>query len=142
MWLATALFAGTASAGLITVTPAAPTPADPIHVVVQESFAGGVCWRVDSRTCTFVAPDSVIVTAYIQHCNGGPPCPCTHFPTPFQVTCDFPPLPNGTYLAVYRERYLNPLDYRQQAPYSVPFTVAGPTPVLRRTWGRLKAHYR
>lgn len=140
--LATALFAGTASADLITVMPAAPTPADPIHVVVDEGFVGGICWKVESRTCTFVAPDSVIVTANIQYCNGGPHCPCTAFPTPFQVTCDFPPLPNGTYKAVYREYHLNPIDPRNQAPYSVTFTVAGPTPVLRRTWGKLKAYYR
>jgi hypothetical protein len=142
--LATVLTANTVSAlGTITVTPAAPTPADPIHIVVAEGFVGGICWTVDSRTCTFVAPDSVIVTANIQFCNGSPlGCFCTAQPVDFEVTCDFPPLPNGTYKAVYRERYLNPIDDRNQAPYSVTFTVAGPTPVLRRSWGKLKAHYR
>ena len=113
--------------------------------MVDDSFPYGptnFCWKVDHVTCTLSAPDSVLVTAYIQHCNGASSCFCTAQPVDFHVTCDFPPLPNGTYRAVYQEIQLNPFDDRNLTPYFRLFTVGGPTPVLRRSWGRLKAHYR
>lgn len=138
---ALATHAGVASAGQITITPAAPTSSDPIHMVVYDSFSMG-CWDVVSRSCTTVAPDSVIVTADIQYCGGLPSCFCTLFPEAFQVACDFAPLPPGTYRAVYRERYLNPADPRNETPLVHLFTVSAPTPALRRSWGRLKAIYR
>jgi hypothetical protein len=88
------------------------------------------------------APDSVLIIADIQYCNGAQGCFCTLFPTPYQVVCDFPFLPPGTYRAVYRERNLNPADTRTNPPFEVLFTVTDVTPTLRRSWGRLKAIYR
>ena len=90
-----------------------------------------------------VAPDSVLITAHIQFCNGNPGgCPCTHMPVPLRVACDFGPLAPGRYRVVYQERHLNPIDPRNLPTHVLPFTVSAPTPVLRRSWGRLKAIYR
>jgi hypothetical protein len=64
------------------------------------------------------------------------------FPRLPRSACDFPPLPPGTYRAVYRERNLNPADTRTNPPFEVLFTVSDVTPSLRRSWGRLKSIYR
>lgn len=134
--------ASSARARQLTVTPALPTSADSVHLVWTAEFSMGLCWKVQSRTCTTTAPDSVLIIADIQYCNGAPGCFCTAFPTPYQVACDFPPLPPGTYRAVYRERNLNPADTRTNPPLEVVFTVSDVTLSLRRSWGRLKAIYR
>jgi len=127
----------------ITLTPSLPSSTDSIHVVAVEVFSGGHCWEVVSTTCTTAAPDSVLITAHIQLCGGNPGgCPCTLSLVPFQVTCTFPPLPAGSYRAVYQERHLNPIDSRQFPTHELLFTVSSPTPSLRRSWGRLKAIYR
>ena len=131
-----------ARARQLTVTPALPTSADSVHLVWTNEFSMGLCWKVQSRACTIAAPDSVLIIADIQYCNGAPGCVCTTAPTPYRVTCDFPPLPPGTYRAVYRERNLNPADIRTSPPFEVVFTVSNVTPSLRRSWGRLKAIYR
>ena len=134
--------ASSARARQLTVTPALPTSADSVHLVWTAEFSMGLCWKVQSRTCTTTAPDSVLIIADIQYCNGEPGCVCTTAPTPYRVTCDFPPLPPGTYRAVYRERNLNPTDTRTSPPFEVVFTVSDVTLSLRRSWGRLKAIYR
>jgi hypothetical protein len=140
--LALCVAASPARARQLTITPATPTSVDSVHVVWTNEFSMGLCWKVQSRTCTTAAPDSVLIIADIQYCNGAPGCFCTAQPTPYQVACDFPPLPPGTYRAVYRERNLNPADIRTNSPFEVLFTVGQPTPSLRRSWGRLKAIYR
>ena len=140
--LALCALASPARARQLTVTPALPTSADPVHVRWTDEFSMGLCWKVDSRTCTTAAPDSVLIIADIQYCNGAPGCFCTTFPTPYEVAGDFPPLPPGTYRAVYRERNPNPADTRTNPPFEVVFTVSDVTPALRRSWGRLKAIYR
>ena len=134
--------ASSARARQLTVTPALPTSADSVHLVWTNEFSMGLCWKVQSQTCTTTAPDSVLIIADIQYCNGAPGCFCTTFPAPYQVACHFPPLPPGTYRAVYRERNLNPADIRTLLPYEVVFTVSNVTPSLRRSWGRLKSIYR
>jgi len=138
--LLVAAHSGIASAQ-ITITPPAPTSVDSIHVVMADAFSMG-CWDMAATHCSTAAPDSVLITADIQYCNGAPGCFCTAFPEAFQVTCDFAPLPPGTYRVVYRERYLNPADIRNIAPRMKLFTVSAPTPTLRHSWGRLKAIYR
>ena len=140
--LALCAVASPARARQLTVTPALPTSADSVHVLWTDEFSMGLCWKVAARTCTTAAPDSVLLIADIQYCNGGPGCFCTTFPTPYQVACVFPPLPPGTYRAVYRERNLNPADTRINLPFEVLFTVSDVTPSLRRSWGHLKAIYR
>lgn len=143
MLAATGLFAlaSFARADSITIDPPTPNPADSVGVVFHGEFSMA-CWTVDSKTCLFVAPDSVIVQAVIQYCGGAPSCFCGIVPTPYQVACDFPPLPVGTYKAVYREIKLNPSDQRDPVTMTREFTVSGPTGIERRSWGRVKAYYR
>ena len=132
-----------AAESYITLTPSLPTSADSLHVVAEELFSGGHCWQVDSTTCSIAAPDSVLVTAHIQFCDGSPGgCPCTHMSVPLRVACDFGPLAPGSYRVVYQERHLNPIDPRHFPTHVLPFTVSATTPVMRRSWGRLKAIYR
>ncbi len=125
----------------LSVIPPVPDPSDSVGVVFDGEFSMA-CWSVDSRTCLFVAPDSVIVQAVIQYCGGAPSCFCGIVPTPYHVACEFPPLPVGVYKAVYREIAINPNDPRAPFTTTREFTVTGPTPTLRRSWGRVKAFYR
>ena len=130
-----------ARADAIVLDPPVPNPSDSIGVTFHGEFPMG-CWDVDSRTCLFVGPDSVIVQANIQYCSGNPGCFCTAFPEVYQVACLFPPLPVGTYKAVYREIVLNPNDPRAPVTMTREFTVTGPTGIARQSWGRVKAFYR
>lgn len=137
-----------AATATVTVLPAFPTPADSVTVRVDDSFPTGLQWQITGTECRMSAPDSLVITLTLQFCNGQPGCGGTLSPTFFTRSCRFAPLAVGTYKAVFVERYLNPNDPRpadvalDPTPRTVAFVVTGPTPALKRSWGRLKAAYR
>ena len=140
--LAVALSTARPAAATVTVVPAMPGPADTVRVRADGEFIMGATWSITSSDCAPITPDSLILTVTVQYCNGAPGCLGQANPVRFTRTCAFPPLPVGPYVAVSRERHVNPLDPRPVVEESVRFTVSAPTPVLRRTWGRLKTAYR
>lgn len=139
--VAASLFSHTAGATVL-VLPFTPTPSDSVQLQVVDEFPSTFCWQIVQTECRFAAPDSCILTNTLQYCHGDPGCVCLAQPEAFTRSCSFGPLPPGDYKAVYLERHLNPADPRDLTPQSVVFTVVAPTPVLRRSWGRLKAIYR
>jgi len=136
-----AIHAGMAAAAQISVDPPSPTVGDSVKVVVKNSFPT-LCWTVLGTNCTPLVGDSLYVIVDVNYCNGAPSCTCALFPLDYQRTCNFGLLPPGSYVAAFFENHVNPFDPISSFVIAQPFTVTGPTPSLRRSWGSVKAHYR
>jgi len=138
--LGEALSIESAAAG-IAISPAQPTAQDSVKAIVQSGFPA-LCWHDVGQTCSMDQPDTLSVTVDVDYCNGGPPCNCGQFPHGYQRSCNFGTLPAGSYVARFTELHRNPDDPIHTFTQSLRFTVGASTPTLRRTWGKLKAHYR
>lgn len=139
--VAAALHAGTAAAAEISIDPPSPSVGDSVKVTVKSGFPMG-CWTVMSTNCTPLVGDSLYVIVDVNYCNGAPSCFCTLFPVDYRRTCNFGLLPAGSYVVGFFENHVNPADPISPFVLGQPFTVTGPTPVLRRSWGAVKSHYR
>jgi hypothetical protein len=147
VFLAVTLLAGSAMlvrpalAAEISIDPPSPTVGDSVKVVVKNSFAT-LCWSVLETSCSSAPADSMYVIVDVNYCGGAPSCVCGLFPQDYQRLCNFGLLPAGSYVAAFFENHINPFDPLSSFVIALPFTVTGPTPVVRRTWGKVKAHYR
>ena len=135
------LCAARPAAGAVTVLPTEPTTADTVMVTARVDFPMG-CWTIQDQACATGAPGSLAITLDVQYCGGYPSCFCSEFPVTFYRTCKFGPLPAGLYTVLFTEHHINPYDTLQDYTETASFVVTAPTPILRRSWARLKAIYR
>ena len=129
-----------ATAGII-IIPAQPTTHDSVRVRVGSRFSD-TCWHDTTAVCQQVPPDTLTTTVHVIYCGGRPFCVCGAFPYSYTRVCNFGILPAGSYTAIFIERHDPTNDPIGTSTQSVQFTVVAPTPVLRKTWGRLKRLYR
>jgi len=136
-----AIQAGTSGAAQILVAPPSPTTGDSVKVTVKNSFPT-LCWTVLGTNCTPPVGDSLYVIVDVNYCGGAPGCTCALLPQDYTRVCNFGLLPPGSYVAAFFENHVNPADPQSSFVIGQPFTVTGPTPVLRRSWAAVKSHYR
>jgi len=125
----------------ITISPPLPSADDSVRVNVGIGFSM-MCWSPGATRCDLIGGNTLRVAVEIQYCGGHPTCNCLMVPIGFVRTCNFGPLPEGSYVAEFIVTRLNPDDPLTYPPQFVNFNVGGPTPALRRTWGALKQIYR
>ena len=122
----------------LTVSPAAPTPADSIQVTATSIDPVGL-WVVGPTTCAVVSGDTLVMTLPVDFwCSSINP----DLSVRYVRTCAFQPLRAGTYVARFVESHFNPCDPETTETATVTFTVRAPTPTKPRSWGALKSGYR
>jgi hypothetical protein len=130
-----------AESAMIWVSPTNPTSTDSVKVNVGDWY-GASCWTQSEAGCLAATPETLSVVVTVNYCSGAPSCMCTFNPGGYQRTCNFGPLPVGTYVAKFTEIHINSFDPIPTTTVVISFTVGTSTPSLRRSWAGVKTIYR
>jgi hypothetical protein len=139
--LALGCWTAPARALVLHLSPAQPTVHDSIMVTAQGGFIS-TCWRDTAQVCATLPGDTLALTIDVSYCRGLVSCPCFEAPWPYTRSCRFGPLPAGAYVAAVTELHSGPYDGEPTLTQTLAFVVSDLTPVLPRSWGRLKTIYR